>query len=43
MMSYLKGPKHLGANIKVMDDIRAHMNDYADKDLVKMLWKLQEL
>lgn len=34
-MSSLKGPKHGGANIKVMEmmeDIRAHVNDYTDKD-----------
>ena len=34
-MCSLKGPKHGGANIKVMDmmaDIRAHVKDYADKD-----------
>lgn len=34
-MSSLKGPKHGGANIKVMDmmaDIRAHVHDYEDKD-----------
>ena len=34
-MSSLKGPKHGGANIKVMEmmsDIRAHVRDYADKD-----------
>ena len=33
-MSSLKGPKHGGANIKVMemmDDIRAHVNDYASE------------
>ena len=36
-MSSLKGPKHGGANIKVMDmmeDIRAHVGDCADKDAV---------
>ncbi|MDO4260570.1 MAG: citrate/2-methylcitrate synthase [Eubacteriales bacterium] len=36
-MSSLKGPKHGGANIKVMemmDDIRAHVKDYADKEEV---------
>ncbi len=36
-MSSLKGPKHGGANIKVMEmmeDIRAHVNDYADEDEV---------
>lgn len=34
-MSSLKGPKHGGANIKVMEmiaDIRAHVRDYADKE-----------
>ena len=34
-MSSLKGPKHGGANIKVMEmmsDIRTHVHDYADKD-----------
>ena len=34
-MSSLKGPKHGGANIKVMEmmkDIRAHVNDYSDKE-----------
>lgn len=34
-MSSLKGPKHGGANIKVMDmmaDIRAHVKDYGDKE-----------
>lgn len=34
-MSSLKGPKHGGANIKVMEmmaDIRAHVTDYADKE-----------
>lgn len=34
-MSSLKGPKHGGANIKVMDmmaDIREHVKDYADKE-----------
>ncbi len=36
-MSSLKGPKHGGANIKVMDmmaDIRANVKDYADKEEV---------
>ena len=36
-MSSLKGPKHGGANIKVMEmmaDIRAHVRDFADKDEV---------
>lgn len=34
-MSSLKGPKHGGANIKVMEmmaDIRAHVKDYADEE-----------
>lgn len=34
-MSSLKGPKHGGANIKVMEmmeDIRAHIPDYSDKE-----------
>ena len=34
-MSSLKGPRHGGANIKVMemmDDIREHVKDYEDKD-----------
>lgn len=34
-MSSLKGPKHGGANIKVMemmDDIRSHISDYSDKE-----------
>ena len=34
-MSSLKGPKHGGANIKVMEmmeDIRGHVSDYSDKD-----------
>lgn len=34
-MSSLKGPKHGGANIKVMEmmeDIRSHVFDYSDKD-----------
>lgn len=37
-MSSLKGPKHGGANIKVMEmmqDIKAHIKDYGDKDEVK--------
>jgi len=37
-MSSLKGPKHGGANIKVMemmDDIREHVKDYEDKDEIK--------
>ncbi len=37
-MSSLKGPKHGGANIKVMemmDDIRANVKDITDKDEVK--------
>lgn len=36
-MSSLKGPKHGGANIKVMEmmeDIRNHVSDFADKDEV---------
>lgn len=36
-MSSLKGPKHGGANIKVMEmmeDIRSHVTDYSDKDEV---------
>ena len=36
-MCSLKGPKHGGANIKVMEmmsDIRAHIKDYSDKDEV---------
>lgn len=37
-MSSLKGPKHGGANIKVMemmDDIRSHVKDWEDRDEVK--------
>ena len=37
-MSSLKGPKHGGANIKVMEmmtDIRAHVKDHADRDEVE--------
>ena len=37
-MSSLKGPKHGGANIKViemMSNIREHVSDYADKDEVR--------
>ena len=37
-MSSLKGPKHGGANIKVMDmmgDIRKHVKDYSDKDEIE--------
>jgi citrate synthase len=37
-MSSLKGPKHGGANIKVMqmmEDIRGHVGDYSDKDEVE--------
>lgn len=37
-MSSLKGPKHGGANIKVMEmmnDIREHVRDYSDKDEVR--------
>ncbi len=36
-MSSLKGPKHGGANIKVMEmmeDIRSHVGDYSDRDEV---------
>ena len=36
-MSSLKGPKHGGANIKVMEmmnDIRSHVHDYSDKEEV---------
>ncbi|MCR5667146.1 MAG: citrate/2-methylcitrate synthase [Eubacterium sp.] len=36
-MSSLKGPKHGGANIKVMEmmkDIRSHVKDFSDKDEV---------
>ncbi len=36
-MSSLKGPKHGGANIKVMEmmeDIRAHVKDYSDREEV---------
>ncbi len=36
-MSSLKGPKHGGANIKVMEmmeDIRAHVEDWTDRDAV---------
>ena len=36
-MSSLKGPKHGGANIKVMEmmaDIRSHIKDYSDKEEV---------
>lgn len=36
-LSSLKGPKHGGANIKVMEmmnDIRAHVRDYSDKEEV---------
>lgn len=41
-MSSLKGPKHGGANIKVMEmmtDIRKHVNDYADKDAISAYLK----
>ncbi|MBR4144328.1 MAG: citrate/2-methylcitrate synthase [Lachnospiraceae bacterium] len=41
-MSSLKGPKHGGANIKVMemmDDIRKHVKDYADKDALSAYLK----
>jgi len=37
-MSSLKGPKHGGANIKVMemmDDIRCHVSDVTDRDEIK--------
>lgn len=37
-MSSLKGPKHGGANIKVMEmmqDIKAHVKDYSDKEEIK--------
>ena len=37
-LSSLKGPKHGGANLKVMrmmEDIRAHVPDYSDKDRLK--------
>ena len=37
-MSSLKGPKHGGANIKVMemmDDIREHVKDFSDKDEIR--------
>ena len=37
-MCSLKGPKHGGANIKVMDmmqDIRRHVKDYSDKDEIE--------
>ncbi|MDD6206948.1 MAG: citrate/2-methylcitrate synthase [Clostridiales bacterium] len=37
-MSSLKGPKHGGANIKVMEmmeDIRSHVRDYKDKDEIR--------
>lgn len=37
-MCSLKGPKHGGANIKVMemmDDIRVHIKDYSDKDEIE--------
>ncbi|MCI7792147.1 MAG: citrate/2-methylcitrate synthase [Lachnospiraceae bacterium] len=38
-MSSLKGPKHGGANIKVMEmmqDIREHVSDYSDKDAISV-------
>ena len=41
-MSSLKGPKHGGANIKVMEmmtDIRKHVKDYADKDALSAYLK----
>lgn len=45
-MSSLKGPKHDGANIKVMEmmaDIRAHVKDYGDKEeLTAYLSKILE-
>ena len=37
-MSSLKGPKHGGANIKVMEmmnDIREHVHDWEDRDEVE--------
>ena len=37
-MSSLKGPKHGGANIKVMEmmnDIREHVRDYTDKEEIR--------
>ncbi len=37
-MSSLKGPRHGGANIKVMEmiaDIRNHVTDYSDKDQIR--------
>lgn len=37
-LSSLKGPKHGGANIKVMemmDDIRMHIHDYTDEDEIR--------
>ena len=37
-MSSLKGPKHGGANVKVvemMEDIRAHVSDYGDRDALR--------
>lgn len=37
-MSSLKGPKHGGANIKVMEmmeDIRKHVHDYSDKEEIR--------
>ena len=41
-MSSLKGPKHGGANIKVMemmDDIRKHVKNYEDKDAISAYLK----
>ena len=41
-MSSLKGPKHGGANIKVMEmmeDIRKHVKDYEDKDAISAYLK----
>ena len=43
-MSSLKGPKHGGANIKVMEmmaDIREHVSDYSDKDAIR--WYLEKI
>ena len=43
-MSSLKGPKHGGANIKVMEmmaDIREHVADYSDKDAIR--WYLEKI
>ena len=41
-MSSLKGPKHGGANIKVMEmmtDIRKHVKDYSDKEAISAYLK----